>query len=380
MNVMLVASDSTLAEMLRACGMRVTSVGTPALAELTRNGSRAPELLVLDHRSGGPLPETLAVIRRQHPVMGILVVLSTLDGARVLEAMRAGVSECLPHPVLEPELRAAIARIEATRPAAKKGDVYAFIGAKGGVGATTVAVNVATMLAKSGTGGAMLADLHMTYGDAAVFLGVEPRFSIADAFQNMHRLDGAVLKGLVTDAPSSVQLLASSERAVAAQPDAAQMRSLIDLAATQYAHLVLDVPRTSPAVLDALDSAGTIVLVVNQELSTIRSAARLSTTLQQRYGRERLQLLVNRFDERAEIAQRDIERVTGLPVKHMLPNHYAAAAASQTAGRPLVLEGGSKLSASLKTFARTMAGLPEPESRERPGLFGRIGRPATAKG
>jgi Flp pilus assembly CpaE family ATPase len=93
-----------------------------------------------------------------------------------------------------------------------------------------------------------------------------------------------------------------------------------------------------------------------------------------------LQLVVNRFDERAEIGQRDVERVTGLPVKHTLPNHYAATAASHTSGRPLVLEGGSKLSASLKTLTRAMAGLPEPQAQERSGLFGRIGRPLTAKG
>ena len=134
MNVLLVASDSALAEMLRACGMRVSSVGSPALVELARVGSRAPELLVVDHRGGGPLPEAIAAIRRQHPLTGILVVLSGLDGTRVLEAMRAGVNECLPHPVLEPDLRAAIARISAARPATKKGDVFAFIGAKGGVG------------------------------------------------------------------------------------------------------------------------------------------------------------------------------------------------------------------------------------------------------
>jgi pilus assembly protein CpaE len=380
MNVLLVASDAALAELLRARGMRVTSVGTPALVELTRSGSRAPELLVVDHRGGGPLPDTLSAIRRQHPLTGILVVLSTLDGTRILEAMRAGVSECLAHPVLEPELQAAIGRIQATRPAAKKGEVYAFIGAKGGVGATTVAVNVATTLAKAAPGGTMLADLHLTYGDAAVFLGIEPRFSIADAFDHMHRMDAAVLKGLVTDSPSGVQLLASSERPVVGTPDAAQMRALIELAATQYTHLVLDVPRTSPAILDALEAVGTIVLVINQELSTVRSAARLSSALQQRYGRDRVQLIVNRFDERAEIAQRDVERVTGLSARHMLPNQYTAASGSQTAGRPLVLESGSKLGASLKTFARALAGLPEPEGRERPGLFGRIGRPATAKG
>ncbi len=156
----------------------------------------------------------------------------------------------------------------------------------------------------------------------------------------MHRMDAAVLKGLVTDSPSGVQLLASSERPASSVPDVAQMRALIELAATQYTHLVLDVPRTSPAMLDALEAAGTIVLVINQELSTVRSAARLSSALQQRYGRDRLQVIVNRFDERAEIAQRDVERVTGLAVKHMLPNHYAAGTASQTAGKPLVLERG----------------------------------------
>jgi pilus assembly protein CpaE len=380
MNVMLVASDAALAEMLKAQGMRVTTVGSPALAELVRAGSRAPELLVVDHRGDGPLPESLGAIRRQHPLTGMLVVLSTLDGARVLEAMRAGVSECLAHPVLEPELQAAIGRIQAARPAAKRGEVYAFIGAKGGVGATTVAVNVAAALAKAVPGGTMLADLHMTYGDAAVLLGVEPRFSIADAFDNMHRMDAAVLKGLVTDSASGVQLLASSERPAAATPDVAQLRSLINLAATQYTNLVLDVPRASPAVLDALEAAGTIVLVINQELSTVRSAARLSSALQQRYGRDRVQLVVNRFDDRAEIAQRDVERVTGLAAKHMLPNQYAGASGSQTAGRPLVLESGSKLGASLKTLTRALAGLSEPESRERPGLFGRIGRPVTAKG
>ena len=165
----------------------------------------------------------------------------------------------------------------------------------------------------------MLIDLHMTYGDAAVLLGVEPRFSIADAFENMHRMDAAVLRAL---SPTAVRRPAAGlvRSARGGAPDVAQMRSLIELAATQYTHLVLDVPRASPAILDALEAAGTIVLVTNQELATVRSAARLSSALQQRYGRERVQLVVNRFDERAEIAQRDVERVTGLAAKHLLPN------------------------------------------------------------
>jgi len=89
MNVLLIASDSTLADMLRTVGLRVTAAGQPALSELARPGSRAPELLVVDHHGKGSLPDILGQVRRQHPAMGILVVLSELDGARVLEAMRA---------------------------------------------------------------------------------------------------------------------------------------------------------------------------------------------------------------------------------------------------------------------------------------------------
>ena len=82
-----------------------------------------------------------------------------------------------------------------------------FVGAKGGVGTTTVAVNVATALAKlAGTERTLLIDLHVANGDAAVFLGAEPRFSIVDALENTHRLDEAFFRGLIvrTQSPASI--------------------------------------------------------------------------------------------------------------------------------------------------------------------------------
>lgn len=379
MNVLLIASDSTLADMLRAAGLRITPAGPPALSELARPGSRAPELLVLDHHGTGSLPESLGQIRRQHPGMGILVVLPELDGVRVLEAMRAGVSECLTAPVREDDLRAAIGRMQASRPAAKRGEVIAVVGAKGGIGATTLAVNIASGLARDTGVSTLLMDLHVTYGDAAVFMGVEPRFSVSDALNNMHRLDAAVLRGLVTKTPAGADLLPSSERPMAATPDAGQVRSLVDLAATQYGYLVLDVPRTAPTLLDTLEGVGVVLLVANQELASVRSAARLSNALQQRYGRERVHLVVNRFDERAEIAVGDVERVTGLKVRQVIPSNYPSALACQTAGRPLVIHSHSKLAATLTSFARALAGINEPAATERPGLFSRIGRPLSVK-
>ena len=67
-----------------------------------------------------------------------------------------------------------IARIAASREPGSAGEIFAFLGAKGGVGTTTAAVNVATELARLRSGSVLLIDLHLAYGDAAVYLGPNP--------------------------------------------------------------------------------------------------------------------------------------------------------------------------------------------------------------
>src|SRR5262249_59307217 len=89
-----------------------------------------------------------------------------------------------------------VERVVALAPVHATGELYAVLGAKGGVGATTVAVNVATALASTKKS-TLLIDLHSGGGDAALFLGAEPRFSVLDALENTHRLHAALLKGLV---------------------------------------------------------------------------------------------------------------------------------------------------------------------------------------
>src|SRR5207342_2896007 len=159
-----------------------------------------------------------------------------LDGTLVLDAMRAGANECVADPITQEDLNAALARIAAQRPARRRGDVFA--------------VNVATMLNKLHPASTLLMDLHLTYGDAAIFLGAEPRFSTLDALENMHRMDVSFLRTLVTQTKSGLNLLASSDHAVSPPVDVTRVRSLIDLAANEFRFLVLDVPRADPVVMD----------------------------------------------------------------------------------------------------------------------------------
>jgi pilus assembly protein CpaE len=350
----------------------VNEIGMDELTHLAQPSSAQPDIVFIDLRYLSEIPGALAALKRQHPSTGVLMVLPRLDPALMLEAMRSGVNECLADPVTREDIEAALTRIGGNRPPSKNGDVFAVVGAKGGVGATTVAVNVATMLNKLRPASALLLDLHITYGDAGVFLGAEPRFSIVDALENMHRMDATFLRSLVTQTKSGVHLLASSDRQVSMPIDIAQIRALIDLAALQYPYVVLDVPRSDAAMLAALEPVNTIVVVANQELATVRGAGRMAHAMQQRYGKDRVSVVITRYDEGAEIGQRDVERVVGAPVSYVFPNNYAIAVASLNKGRPLVLDNHSKLAGAFTAFARTLAKMPAERAERAPGLFGSL--------
>ena len=364
LKVSLVGSrDRQLEDQLRGLATKAF-VSTTLNALLAADATTAQHAIVIDIREDGVVPASLAQVRRAHPQAGIILVAPRLDPSMMLEAMRAGVNEFIVEPVRADELSAAIHRIVDLSVAPVPGRVYAFVGAKGGVGTTTLAVNVATALAKTKTGRVLMVDLHAAYGDAALFFGAEPRFSVLDALENIHRLDEAYFKGLLVRTKSGVDLLASSDRSMVATIDAQRVRSLIDFASRHFDHVVLDVPRSDSAIHDALESASQIVIVANQELSTVRGTARIAAALRQRYGKERIQVVVSRYDNVAEIGQEDIERVVGGSIKHLFPSSYRQAVDALNKGRPVVVDNHNKLSASFEGFARSLAGVPKPAGKE----------------
>jgi pilus assembly protein CpaE len=377
MNVYLVgAVDRQLEELLHASGLHTTMCALDGLSNLATQSTFQADVVVLDLRERSTVPASVAHLKGQYPLTGVVIVASSLDPVLMLEAMRAGVTEFVTEPVTQGELKGAIDRVAAKRPAPDPGQVFAFLGGKGGIGTTTLAVNVAAALAGLQPSSTIVIDLHVSYGDAALLVGTEPRFSVADALENVHRLDEAFLRTLVGRTKFGLDLLASSDRAVVGPVDVRAVRGLIDCAARHYPYVVLDVPRSDSTMLDALELVTAIVVVANQELATVRSAGRLAAALRQRYGKDRVIVVVSRYDPLAEIGRKEIEQVMGGPIAQVFASNYRLAVAAINLGRPLVLDNHNKLAASFESFARGLVESSNVEAavRERPGgLLGRLG-------
>ena len=369
------ATDRQLEELLRGQSVRLRSVAVSDLLALAQPAAAQPDVVILDLRETQSLPPTLASLKRQHPSTGVVIVAARMDPVLMLEAMRAGVNEWVADPLTAAELNAAVERVTATaRTAGARGQVFAFVGAKGGVGTTTIAVNVATSLAQAvDDERTLLMDFHLSYGDASVFLGAEPRFSVADAMENTHRLDEAFFESLVVQSKATgVHLLASAERAVGAI-DVRRIGTLLTFAASHYRYTFLDVPRSEAAVLDSLEGVASILIVANQELATVRNAGRIAATLRQRYGKDRVKIVISRYDKQAEINSEDVQRVVGSPVTYTVPSDYRAALTSLNKGRPLALDKDSKLAPAFQAIAFDLAGIRMEKTVEKDkagGLFG----------
>ncbi len=358
MNLVLVGkSDATLVKTLQDAGHQPKTYPLERLSDLATGGARHPDIALIDLRGHDGLPTAVATLKRHHPATEIVILASQLDPALMLEAMRVGVSEFLSEPLKDSEIEAALARIVAKRTGGHQAQVFAFVGAKGGVGTTTLAVNIATTLASAAGGHTLLVDLHLMGGDAGVYLGVEPKFSVVDALENPDRLDETFLKSLVARTKSAVDVLASADRLVGVQFDALRVRSLIEFVTHHYRYVILDVPRLDPMMFEVLEPAGEIVTVTSQEVASIRNAARLSNALGQRYGREKVKVVVGRSNRFAEIAREDMEKALGTTVRHEMPSDYRVAVQAVNTGRPLTIDNHTELSSSIQALARELAGL-----------------------
>ncbi len=308
-------------------------------------GREQPDLVILD---GASLEmEQLDALERaglQYENTPYIVLSRNVTPTFLIGAMRIGVKDVLPLPLVAKDLQVAVKRIESKlKPAAstqKAAKVVAFIASKGGSGATFLACNLGYILAAEYKVNVALLDLNLQFGDAALFVSDQvPSNTLADVAGNISRLDASLLTSSMVQVLPNFGMLASpedAERATEVKPE--HVEALLKLAKTQYDYVILDVGRTLNATsVKALDSADLIFVVLQETLPFIRDSKRLISTLQSLgYAKEKIRLIINRYERGGDIQLEDVEATLGMNVVDVIPNSYATVSASVNQGVPIM--------------------------------------------
>ena len=161
--------------------------------------------------------------------------------------------------------------------------MLSFFGVKGGAGTTTVAVNSAIEIARISKKPTLIIDMHQFIGEVALFLGVRPRFTLADALDNLHRIDSEFLRELVVKHKTGLDILAGGEQVDRPGPqDAAPFEQLLQTLGRSYDYIIIDAGLvTGPCADVAVFAADSIYVVANPDIASVRNAHRVVDRLGQ---------------------------------------------------------------------------------------------------
>lgn len=318
------------------------------MAAMIALGANSDQAIKLIQRLSAESPKT-ALISLAHNASPDLL----------LQSLRAGAREFLQLPINPQELKTVFDRVaefcaSQVEIPKKKARMIAVFSSKGGCGTSFVATNLAAATSARTT----LVDLNLQAGDLPLFLGLDPKYSLADMAENRARLDEALVTSFLTPYSSNLSLLAAPKEADSADEiEPEHVFEVLQRLRETCDYLVLDPQHTFDSItLAALDQADEIVLVLTLDIPAIRSAQRsLEIFDRLGYPRTKVRIVVNRWSKQIDLDLRQVEKFLGEPVIGFIPSDYQTTVTSINLGQPLVLsEPGSKIAIEIKRLTKTL--------------------------
>ena len=235
-----------------------------------------------------------------------------------------------------------------------RGRVIAVIGAKGGVGTTTFAVNLGIALRAAAAGRVSLIDLHVEQGDVALATDIVPARSITDLAREGDRLDPDLVASYFAQHGSGLRVLPAPPRPGRTGVDPTTAKRIVGMTAAQSDFVILDLPRGfAPLQRAVLQTADWVLLVIGNEVGSLKNGRVLLDALNDLdKGPNQLHIVLNHIRRGRGLSKRDCERTVGQRVFSELPHEHAHLMA-WTEGRPLLeLVRGSKYSRAVRDLAR----------------------------
>jgi pilus assembly protein CpaE len=260
-----------------------------------------------------------------------------------LALMRAGAVEYLLRPIAQEELKRSLQRVgrflfSAPPEEVHTGKVISVYNPIGGMGTTTVAVNLAAALAEEGTKVALV-DLNLDAGDVNTFLNVNPTYTLSSVTSNIERLDANFLMSVMTRHASGPFVLTEPlevDEAVGITP--AQVQRILELLRRIFDYVVVDcVGQLSGCNMTIFDSSNLILFTTTLSLPALKNTKRYISALERKgFGNDRVKLVINRYLPKSDIQIKDAEKVLSMPVYQSIPNEYADVVDSINKGTPVV--------------------------------------------
>lgn len=304
-------------------------------------------------------------LSRSYPNCGVIVVSSSTDGQVILKALRAGAKEFLNSPVQLDELVGALDRVGASQSGGSRGgssSIISVAGTSGGVGTTSIAINLAVALAQNPEFSVALLDMDLALGDADVFLDMIPDYTLLDVAQNISRLDLSLLRKSLTKHDSGVYLLprpVQIEDTLNITPD--DFRRVIGLLKASFSHLVIDLSKSySPLDIVALEASQHILLLTQLDLPCLRNVVRLTSSLEAYEGvNDKIKIIVNRGGlDKSQISSAKAEETIDREIYWRIPNNYSVISECRNNGVPLIQQApNATITHSINELANKLCGM-----------------------
>lgn len=333
-----------------------------------------PDVLLLELDSiADRLENALDEIRAGCPGIKAVLVTQNLDSQQILRSIRAGADEFV-HPPWEQNLTVALQRLAAAvtpKNDRQNGKVIAFLSAKGGCGATTLACHVATGLHRRGGKSVLLADLDLTSGMVDFLMKTHTTYSILDATQNVPRLDASLWKALATEVKSGLSVIpAPVSFSYQQSPAHDELCATIRFMRTQHDWVVLDLGRSLNDVASTVfNEVDQIFLVSVLEVIALHGLRNIVRRLSE-WGcdLDKLQLILNRAPKTMDITKSELENILGRSLYSVIPNDYHSLNQAYSQGT-LVTEG-NQLKEKFSLLADKIAGVQPVKKKKMFAVFG----------
>ncbi len=312
------------------------------------NDSRRPDLLVLELGTDANKDfQLIQQLLNMDAVGEVFVMSERVDQNLLMQAMRIGVKEFIAQPLDEVDVMQALDRFEkraeetTLKGVVKEGSVMAVMGIKGGVGCTTVAVNLAVSLAeKDSVRAVALLDMNMLFGEVPLFLEIAPKHHWGEVIKSISRLDTSFLMNTLCRHASGVQVL-SAPGSFFAIDDAETPKAferLLGLMKTKFDYVVIDAGIATEGVsLRLAELVDQVLLVSIMSLPCLAHTGKLLKIFEAsgRMPKEHLKVVINHYTKDTDFSLRDAEKSMNKSVFWTIPHDLKATISAINQGSPL---------------------------------------------